>query len=138
MLTLGEWTGPAIIEGWVARNTADMICRNVGVCTDPTCNLFPPPLPDVRAAGFPNQAAVAASGYTFAPCDQPIISEWCRALEDFIDIHTPLFDEDRDRHSTFPTLRGKVPLRMRTRARHRERERERELCVAHKAVQACR
>ena len=98
--------GPAIIEGFVARNTADMICRNIGICTDPTCNLFPLPAAHVKSVPWAGRDAVAASGYKFAPCDQPIISEWCKSLEDFIEIHTPLFDADRDRHSAFPTLRG--------------------------------
>ena len=101
--------GPAIVEGWVARNTADMICRNLGICIDPTCNLFPLPPPDVQSVEWKGREAALANGKKFAPCDQPIISEWCRALEDFVDIHTPLFDEDRDRHSTFPTFRGPFP-----------------------------
>ena len=104
-------TGPAIVEGWVARNTADMICRNLGICVDPTCNLFPLPPPDVQPVEWKGREAALANGKKFAPCDQPIISEWCRALEDFVDIHTPLFDEDRDRHSTFPTFRGPFQTR---------------------------
>jgi len=98
--------GEVILEGWVARNTADMICRSIGICTDPTCNLFPLPPAGVQQIEWKGREKALASGYRFAPCDLPVISDWCKSLEDFIEIHTPLFDKDKDRHSTFPTLRG--------------------------------
>jgi len=62
----------------------------------------------VLAAVDPNEPKPVIIGPNdFAFCDMPVVAEFCKMLDRFVDGHLPLFqDDDLDSFSTFPTFRG--------------------------------
>eukprot|EP01100_Stratorugosa_tubuloviscum_P002210 TRINITY_DN1504_c0_g3_i1.p1 TRINITY_DN1504_c0_g3~~TRINITY_DN1504_c0_g3_i1.p1 ORF type:complete len:593 (-),score=260.92 TRINITY_DN1504_c0_g3_i1:118-1896(-) len=101
-----ERFGPQIINRLELKETPDVVCNSIGLCTDPTCRLFPPP----KSASWERRSGKSKQSFNEnfkhskrsevnVPLDvDPIVKVF--------DNHQPLIDFDHDNFSTAPTLRG--------------------------------
>ncbi|XP_062500916.1 acyloxyacyl hydrolase-like [Corticium candelabrum] len=113
--SLFEEYGAAVIKLLETKETGDIVCLALGMCTNETghiCHIFPLP----ERADSPalskrvqraNQIARSVNGYSrLSPCSLPGISEICKLIDRFADDHLPLYDVDGDKFSLLETFRG--------------------------------
>jgi len=96
-----DYFGPRIIDALEKKFTPDLVCRDLGICTDAQCHLFPLPSAHIQKE-FEKQKLEG----TWAPVETP--EEWTPGewIDRFINFHDPLFDFDHDNFSTAETFRG--------------------------------
>ena len=109
------YLGPVIIAGFLNKDTPDVICHTLKICTDdagqPKCRLFSPknsssiPVSQHEAdLRFRHPSIFAVTDSKI--CEIPGIKEICKILENVFNSHVPLVDIDGDRFGTESSLRG--------------------------------
>uniref|UniRef100_H2ZEF6 Saposin B-type domain-containing protein n=1 Tax=Ciona savignyi TaxID=51511 RepID=H2ZEF6_CIOSA len=112
-LVLLERLGPSLIDAIYHKETPDMICHDIGLCTQdpgkPFCHLFP--LPNgftspykrrIIRSTFPDIRAIE----DYPICNLPGVDKVCEKINRFADGHMALQDGDDDNYSEQPTFRG--------------------------------
>eukprot|EP00043_Microstomoeca_roanoka_P000402 m.27633 g.27633 ORF g.27633 m.27633 type:complete len:573 (-) comp10289_c1_seq1:105-1823(-) len=109
--SLIDEVGPYIIEFIDNRETPDVVCKGIKVCTG-DCQLFPSPKEGIdravaRVRSIFSQKAAANLLQDPAPafCKYPIFKPICDLIT-ALDNHTPYEDADGDGFSLWQTLRG--------------------------------
>jgi acyloxyacyl hydrolase len=96
--------GDQVIKYLTMKNTADEVCLNMGVCTDPTCRMYPPsphfPRNTPKKASQPEATSTECSTY---PQEA---QKLCEMIVRLADQHEPFEDHDHDLHSSINELRG--------------------------------
>ena len=108
--TLVEHYGPIAIKLIEERESPDVVCLALGLCTresGETCHLFPLPS-DYRRRVDAIATRLNLQRQSSLPtiCNLPGIDEICAWIERFADQHDPLDDVDGDRFSPLDTFRG--------------------------------
>nr|XP_002121122.3 acyloxyacyl hydrolase-like [Ciona intestinalis] len=107
--------GPSLIDAAYHKQTPDIICHNIGLCTQEPgtnfCHLFP--LPDGFNGNYKSRpypplllTKEVRSIDDYPMCDLPGVKDICEHINRFADGHLPLQDSDLDKYSIDPTLRG--------------------------------
>ncbi|XP_052815063.1 acyloxyacyl hydrolase-like [Mya arenaria] len=110
-----EYIGPILITIVEDRDTPDVICSKLGLCTaetGPQCTLFPLK-PGTKLHHYSQDPVlVQKTKHLDMPkvgvkiCDFPGIKEICNWIDDIFSNHEPAVDLDGDKHSPYETLRG--------------------------------
>jgi acyloxyacyl hydrolase len=107
--------GPIIIDGFLHKETPDVICHSLKICTDdagqPECRLFPSNTSSSlslaqRGANLRQRHPSILSLSQSKACEIPGIKEICKLLENVFNNHIPLMDLDGDHFGTEEALRG--------------------------------
>ena len=107
--------GPIIIDGFLNKETPDVICHSLKICFDtpgqPECRMFPPKIESSmslaqRGANLRQRHPSILALSKSKACEIPGISEICKILENVFNNHIPLLDFDGDRFGTESALRG--------------------------------
>lgn len=110
-----EYLGPVIVDGFLRKETPDVICHALKLCHDDPgqnqCRLFPsktslPISLAERGAALRRRHPAFAAASSSKICTIPGIKEICKILENVFNNHLPLVDVDGDRFGTEASLRG--------------------------------
>jgi acyloxyacyl hydrolase len=96
--------GDQVIKYLTMKYTADEVCLEMGVCTDPTCRLYP------ASTAFQHRPVMPPpqAQYTDIDCSTypTEAQKLCEMIARLADQHEPFEDIDKDLHSTINELRG--------------------------------
>lgn len=114
--TTVDFLGPIIVDGFLKKETADVICHALTFCHDDPgqqkCQLFPSKFfstlsLDERGASIRRRyPALLATLSESKVCDLPGIKEICKIFENVYKNHIPLVDLDGDHFGTESSARG--------------------------------
>lgn len=110
--------GPVIVDLLERKETPDVVCLALGVCTNETgqtCHLFPLPSSSVEEVGRRVAASKERARYLRPDavrggfpdlCNVSVIKPICDLIDRFANDHLPVDDIDGDYFSDFQTFRG--------------------------------
>lgn len=104
--------GPEVIEMLENKETPDIVCLGIGMCTKASgevCHLFPLPSTHAkeRIEAAKKRAATAEGRVGFPDlCNIPVVKPICEIFERFGNDHFPVDDVDGDDFSDLHTFRG--------------------------------
>ncbi|CAK8694911.1 unnamed protein product [Clavelina lepadiformis] len=103
--------GSALIDGVYHNETPDIICHNIGLCTQEPgtefCHAFPLPSNfDPSFLRIKDKSAFKRDKSDNPLCTLPGVKEICNIIDRFSNDHLPIEDIDRDKFSEVTTLRG--------------------------------
>ncbi|CAF0927615.1 unnamed protein product [Didymodactylos carnosus] len=112
--TAVEFLGPIIIDGFLKKETPDVICHAMKICTtdpdQPECHLFPSKSLTMSlvhsGSRLRRQHPTLEPFFDLKLCTLPGIREICKIFENVFRSHIPLVDVDNDRFGIESAFRG--------------------------------